>query len=282
MGKLLKKAASPEVLNSAWKRLKNDKSVWNKGISRFEMEKNIVLHIIKLANHLAGGTYQPEPVRMFPVLKASGKKRIISALVLQDKLAQRAVLTVLNPIGESMFHHDSFGYRPGRSIDSAMRRVKENIHCGYCWLVDADIQGFFDNIPHKKLIKILKKYISDQELLKLIYKWIDIGAPRTGILAKRRGIPQGGIISPFLCNLYLTEFDNFLTSRNLPFVRYADDFLVFTPSKKDAQAAMLYVEKGLKKIGLHLNQMKTKIVRSSPDIIFLGRKLPGERYRNKK
>lgn len=277
MGDLLKKAASPEVLNASWKRLKNDKTVWSEGISKKEMERNFVFHITQLANELAAGKYRPSQVRMFPVLKGDGKKRIISALTLRDKLAQRAVLTVLNPIGEAMFHHDSYGYRPGRSIDTVMHRVKENLNCGYFWLVDADIKSFFDAIPHHLLKKKLKREIPDKAMLDLIFKWLDVGAPRTGILARRRGIPQGGVISPFLCNFYLTEFDNYLTVRNLPFVRFADDFLVFTPSRKDADKALECVKQGLKKLDLILNFKKTRVVPSSPRVIFLGRKLPGRK-----
>ncbi|MDD4273324.1 MAG: reverse transcriptase domain-containing protein [Desulfobacter postgatei] len=281
MGDLLKKAASPEVLNASWKRLKSDNTVWAEGISKKEMEKNFVFHITQLANELAAGKYRPSQVRIFSVLKGDGKKRIISALTLRDKLAQRAVLTVLNPIGEAMFHHDSYGYRPGRSIDSVMRRVRENLDCGYYWLVDADIKSFFDMIPHHLLKKKLKTIIPDRELLDLVFKWLDVGAPRTGILSRRRGIPQGGVISPFLCNFYLTGFDNYLTNNNLPFVRFADDFLVFTPSKKDAVKALACVKKGLKKLDLVLNEKKTRIVPSSPRVIFLGQKLPGKKKAGK-
>jgi len=281
LGDLLKKAASPETLNLAWKHLRNDKSVWTATMPRREMEKDLIYHITLLARELESGNYKPEQVRMFPVMKGDGKKRIISALTLKDKLAQRAVLTVLNPIGEAIFHNDSYGYRPGRSIDMVMKRVKENTDCGYFWLVDADIKSFFDEIPHGILKKKLKKLISDKELLKLIFQWLDIGAPRTGVLAKRRGIPQGGIISPFLCNFYLTQFDNYLSAGNLPFVRFADDFLIFTPSKKHARSALAFAEKGLNKLDLKLNQRKTKIVPSSPRVIFLGRKLPGKKKKRK-
>ena len=274
MGDLLQLAASPEILNLAWKKLKNDNSMWANGISRQEMEKNLIQHILQLSRELSQGVYTPDPIRMFPVLKGDGKKRIISALTLRDKLAQRAVLSVLTPIAETLFHHDSFGYRPKRSIDMVMSRIREHIRCDYYWIVDADIKSFFDNIPHKKLQISLKKAIPDKELLQLIFKWLDVGTPRTGILSKRRGIPQGAVISPLLCNIYLTTFDNYLTSNNLPFVRFADDFMVFTPSRKAADFAMACVEKGLKKLELELNGLKTRIVRCSPKVVFVGRKLP--------
>lgn len=274
MGDLLRKAASPEILNLAWKKLKNDKSVWDEGISRNDMEKDMVFHIMKLSNELKTGQYRPSQIRMFPVKKADGNKRIISAFTLRDKLAQRAVLSVLNPIGESYFHQDSYGYRKGRSIDMTMGRIYEYVRCGFEWVVDADINSFFDSIPHGKLMKIIKKYFKDDEVVNILHKWVDTGSPRTGILQKRRGIPQGGVISPFLCNLYLTEFDNYLSKKNLPFVRFADDFLVFTKKGKDAYSALETVQLGLKKIDLKINPDKTKVVRSGPKVVFLGRKLP--------
>jgi RNA-directed DNA polymerase len=119
--------------------------------------------------------------------------------------------------------------------------------------------------------------IPDKALLDLIAMWLDVGAPRTGILSKRQGIPQGGVISPFLCNLYLTWFDNYLTDHNLPFVRFADDFLVFTPSRKDAENALACVAKGLQKLDLALNHEKTRITPAGPKVVFLGRKLPGKK-----
>lgn len=274
MGYLLKKAASPRILNAAWKRLKKDKAVWRPGLSRADMEKDLVLHLTQLANELAGGAYQPEGVRQFPVKKGDGGQRIISALTLRDKLAQRAVLMAVGHLGEAAFFPESYGYRPGRTIDMAVAKAREYIFCGLHWLVDADIKSFFDQIPHGLLKKELKKLIPDKELMKLIVRWIDVGAPRTGVFGKRRGIPQGGVLSPFMCNVYLTAFDRFLTDRNLPFVRFADDFIVFTPTKADAQTAFQCVKQGLQKLDLAINPQKTRIVRSGPHVVFLGRKLP--------
>ncbi|CAN2041130.1 RNA-directed DNA polymerase [Candidatus Magnetomoraceae bacterium gMMP-15] len=110
--------------------------------------------------------------------------------------------------------------------------------------------------------------------MQLIIKWIEVGSPRTGFLSKRRGIPQGGVISPFLCNIYLTQFDEYLTSNNFPFVRFADDFIVFTSNRKAAEKGLGCVKNGLKKLDLELNNKKTRIVRSGPKVKFLGRKLP--------
>jgi len=274
MSELLEKAASPEILNAAWKRLHNDKAVWQKGISRKEMESNFVYHILKLANELRTGKYLPDPVRIFPVNKGDGKQRIISATTLKDKVAQRAVLIALEPIGERFFHHDSFAYRPGRTIDMALSKVREYVLCGMTWVVDADIKSYFDNVPHKPLLKSLKSFVADKEMIALIRRWLDAGAVRRGFVGTAKGIPQGAVLSPFLCNVYLTSWDNNMATKNLPFVRFADDFLVFSKSRADAIKARTYIEKTLKRLGLSLNPEKTRVVRCGPNVKFLGRKLP--------
>ncbi|MBF0140401.1 MAG: hypothetical protein HQL74_08985 [Magnetococcales bacterium] len=165
-------------------------------------------------------------------------------------------------------------YRPGRSVEMAVSKAREHVLCGLEWLVDADIRKFFDWIPHAGLKKVLKQTIPDREILKLVDLWLDVGAPRTGILSRRRGVPQGGVLSPFFCNCYLTAFDRKLAERNLPFVRFADDFLVFTPNKEAAEAALVFVGNVLKKMDLELHPEKTRVVRSGPKVVFLGRKMP--------
>ncbi|KPA15875.1 Retron-type reverse transcriptase [Candidatus Magnetomorum sp. HK-1] len=278
---ILEKASSPEVLNHSWKKLHNDKTIWQQGISRWEMEKNFVYHITKLGKEIREGTYQPDPVRFFPVNKGDGKSRIISAYCLRDKMAQRALLTVLEPIGEKYFHYDSFGYRPGRSIDMALSRVKEYISCGMKWVIDADIQSYFDTIPHKPLLKSVKILIKDRNTTKMIKKWLDAGTVKRGFVASSKGIPSGAVISPFLCNVYLTKWDLEMSRNNLPFVRFADDFLVFAKSKRSAENAYSYVDQALKKMGLSLNIQKTQVVTCGPNVKFLGRPLPGKNVRRK-
>ncbi len=156
----------------------------------------------------------------------------------------------------------------------AVSKAREYILCDLYWLVDADIYKFFDEIPHAQLKKSISRIIPDKLVQKLIFRWIDVGTPKTGLMQKRKGIPQGAIISPFLCNVYLSAFDTYLSNQNLPFVRFADDFIIFTPNKKAAEKALTYTQKKLKKMGLKINERKTRIVESGPHVIFLGRKLP--------
>jgi len=274
MSAILKQAASARVLNRAWRKLRNDKVVWTPGLPRSEMERDLVFHILTLAEELQTGAYRPNPTRFFPVSKGNGKTRIISSVCLRDKVAQRAVLSVLEPLGEKRFHHNSFGYRPGRTIDMALARVREYMLCGMEWVVDADIKGYFDNIPHPPLMKQVKRWVNDARVTDMVRRWIDIGIPRRGFLSQAKGIPQGAVISPFLCNLFLTAFDNDMDAGNLPFVRFADDFLVFAKSKRDAQNAHKYVETSLGKLKLQLHPQKTRVTHCGPHVRFLGRKLP--------
>ena len=274
MAELLERALSPAALNAAWKRLHPDKTVWRPGLPRWEMEKDLVLHLLELVDELRGGRYRPAPLRQFTIEKGDGKQRVLSALSLRDKLIQRAVLGVLEPIGEQLFHNDSYGYRPRRNVEMAHRRACERIQCGLPWLVDADIAKFFDNIPHRPLQKVLRQYIPDRELLALIDLWLAEGASALSFLGTRRGVAQGAVISPILCIFYLHELDSALAGKNIPFVRFADDFLLFAPDERRANDALKFVDQKLKAMGLELHPDKTQVARSHRELIFLGLPLP--------
>ena len=274
MAELLDRALSPAVLNAAWKRLHPDKTVWRPGLPRWEMEKDLVLHLLELMDELRNGRYRPAPLRQFAIEKGDGKQRVLSALSLRDKWIQRAVLSVLEPIGEQLFHNDSYGYRPRRNVEMAHRRACERIQCGLPWLVDADIAKFFDNIPHRALQKTLRQHIPDRELLALIDLWLAEGASSLSFLGTRRGVAQGAVVSPILCNFYLHELDMALAGKNIPFVRFADDFLLFAPDERRANEALQFVGQKLKTMGLELHPDKTRVARSHRGLIFLGLPLP--------
>ncbi|QLQ32183.1 MAG: hypothetical protein HZT40_11980 [Candidatus Thiothrix singaporensis] len=139
--------------------------------------------------------------------KPDGKIRIISAQHLKDKLVQRALLILLEPKAEALFHNDSYAYRRGRNVQMALDKARERIRIGQDWLVDADISKFFDNIPLKPLQKKLKPFVQDTAALALIGKWLKQGAHHASLLGNDRGISQGAILSPLFCNLYMHEFD---------------------------------------------------------------------------
>ncbi len=271
---LLKQAMAPEVLNLTWRRLRREHTPWSVTVSRDQLQQHLLKHILECREQILSGRYKPQPLRQFPLQKPDGKQRILSAQYLQDKFVQRALLIVLEPRAEALFHNDSFAYRPGRNVTMALTKVRERVRIGQAWLVDADIKKFFDTIPHRKLIKLLKGFINDAQAMRLIETWLCQGAHHLSLLRSRRGISQGAILSPLFCNLYLHEFDMALVKANIPFVRFADDFLLFSRAKQDAVKAMGFAKETLKNLGLDLHPQKTRIVRSNPSVTFLGEQLP--------
>ena len=206
-------------------------------------------------------------------VQADRGDRVLSALYLRDKFLQRAVTQVLDIEGERRFHHDSYGYRRGRGVQHALARSAERIRCGLPWLVDADIRKFFDRIPQRPLLKLLHNALGDRAIEHLIAHWLDCGTYRFGILDTRRGIPQGAVVSPFLCNMYLDQLDWAWQRQGIPFVRYADDFLLFLPDEHTAGRALEFTRLQLARLRLELHPDKTRVIHASRDIVFLGEPL---------
>ena len=274
MSDLLEQAMSPDNLNVSWRRLKNEHTPWSLSVSRDDLQRNLLKYLLECRQQVLSGDYKPLPLRQFPLRKPDGKQRIISVQYLQDKLIQRALLTVLEPKAEAIFHDDSYAYRPRRGVALAVNKVRERVKVGQDWLVDADIEKFFDSIPNAPLIKLLKKFVNDNEAMSLIELWLKQGAHHSSLFGSRRGISQGAVLSPLFCNLYLHEFDKALTKANIPFVRFADDFLLFSNAKHKAEKERDFAEKQLDKLGLKLHPNKTQVVRSHSRLIFLGETLP--------
>ncbi len=270
---ILIQAMAPDVINQSWRRLRNEHTPWSLTVTRDQLQQHLLKHILECREQVLQGKYRPSALRQFPMLKPDGKKRVLSAQFLRDKLVQRSLLTVLEPKAEAIFHEDSFGYRPRRGVDLAIKKVYERIRVGQHWLVDADIKKFFDTIPYKQLMKVLKAFINDSSTMKLVEMWLKQGAHCSSLLGQRRGISQGAILSPIFCNIYLNQFDTRLSNANIPFVRFADDFLLFATNKSDAEKAKGYAQKQLEALGLELHPDKTRIVKSSPAVKFLGRPL---------
>lgn len=187
---------------------------------------------------------------------------------------QRALLNVLEPRAEALFHDDSYGYRPGRGVGTALAKVRERVRIGQYWLVDADITKFFDSIPHKLLLTVLKKFFRDSATMDLVAKWLASGAHHASMLRGRRGVSQGAVLSPLFCNVYLHQFDVALAGADIPFVRFADDFLLFAAKRQKAEHALAFADKQLKRLGLELHPEKTGVVKSGPKVCFLGERLP--------
>jgi len=274
LARLLESMLSPVVLDNAWRRLRGDQTVWAPGLSRAEMERHALKHILELVEEVRSGNYRPAGLRRFTVRKPNGGRRVLSALTLRDKLLQTAALLVLTPVAERRFHPDSYGYRPGRSVEMAFGRACERIHCGLDWLVDADIRSFFDEIPHRPLRRLLRRFVRDRALMELMEQWLAVGYAQSSLFGTRKGIPQGAVLSPLWCNLYLDRMDRDWDRRNLAFVRYADDFLLFTPDRRSAERALEWTGGRLARLGLELHPEKTRVTRTGPHVVFLGRNLP--------
>jgi len=270
MTRFIESVLAPDNLDAAWCLLANDRAPWSLTVGRQAMERNRLLHQLELIEQVASGTYRPQGMRQFTVQKGDGSDRVLSALFLRDKFIQRAVVQVLSAILDPRFHHDSFGYRPGRGVTQALKRCEERIRCGLLWMVDTDIRACFDTIPQRALIKCLRRAVKDSALERLVRQWLDCATYGTGVLERRRGIPQGAVISPLLCNLYLDQLDARWTAEGIPFVRYADDFILFLRDRRTARRALDFTRDELARLGLKLHRGKTRVVHASEGVRFLG------------
>ena len=277
----LEKVASPAVLNHAWRLLRKEKGSWVRGLPVENMGHDVVLHIGELARELLAGTYRPGPMRCFEIPKADGTKRLISAPAVRDKLVQRAVLTVLEPLGEDIFHDSSFGFRPKCTREMALSHIRHWVRRGWVWIGDADIKTCFDAIPHKGALAAIRRLCSDRQILRLVKLWIENLPPEFRPVGRDRGLPQGMVLSPFICNLYLHALDCEFTSRNIPFARFADDFVTLSQTQEGARDTLAVAGKVLNRLKLELHPDKTRVIRSAPSHRFLGFRLPNSKERFK-
>ena len=262
------------VLMNAWKKVKaNRGSGGIDGVTIKEYAKNEQENILKLLEKLKAKEYNPSPVRRVYIPKKDGKKRPLGIPTLEDRIVQQALTDILMPKYEKLvFHNWSMGYRPGRGVESALQVIIKNIELGRNWIYDCDIKGFFDNIPHKKLMKVLNKVIADGTVLDLIWSWLKCGYMEDGkYYNAKAGQPQGGVISPLLANVYLNELDWELHKAKIYFVRYADDFLLFCETEEEVTRAGNIAKSVIESLGLEVAMNKTKVVDfKNEDFDFLG------------
>ncbi len=224
-----------------------------------------------LRNEVHYETYRPQPLLRVEVDKPSGGKRRLSIPTVRDRILQTAVTLVVEPLFEAEFEDCSFAYRKGRSVQQAVERVQLLQRQGYHWVVDADIESFFDNIDHSLLIAEVSKLITDAGILKLIHQWLQstvIVDNQPFVLHK--GVPQGSPIAPLLSNLYLHHLDETLLDDNQCLVRFADDFLILCKSQDHAEQALELTDNVLNQLRLKLNTRKTQIVHFNEGFRFLG------------
>ena len=183
----------------------------------------------QLTHAVLNGTYKPQPIKRVYIPKDNGEQRPLGIPTVQDRVIQQATAQVLTELYEPLFSDNSFGFRPGRGTQDAIERATEYVNSGLKWVIDLDLAKFFDTVNHSKLLQVLSNHISDGRVISLIHKFLRAPVSENGKIGQATviGTPQGGCISPILANILLNELDQNLEKRNIKFVRYADDMVVF-------------------------------------------------------
>ena len=249
-------------LNEAFKRVKANKGA--SGIDDMDIEETkayIKEHKNTIVWQLYNRKYQPQPVRRVEIPKPNGGKRKLGIPTVLDRVIQQAMVQVLSPMFEPHFSDNSYGFRPNRSCEKAIIKALEFINDGYDWIVDIDLEKFFDNVPHDKLLRLVSDVVKDGNVVSLVNKFLKAGVMTDNEYEETTiGTPQGGPLSPLLSNIILNKLDKELEVRGLNFVRYADDIIILVRSEKAANRVMAsitdYIER---KLGLKVNITKTKV-----------------------
>lgn len=258
---LMDKVLAPDTLDMAWIKVAANKGasgVDGQSIKRFEARAE--LYLTELSTALRNGTYRPHPIRRVEIPKGDGRTRPLGIPTVKDRIVQTAVKFVLEPIFEAMFLPTSYGFRPGRGCRDALREVAQLIADGYTFVVDADIEGYFDSIPHERLMQRVEERVSDGRILALLRSWL-----KQDIMREMErwtpvaGTPQGAVISPLLANIYLHPLDVLMASRGYRMVRYADDFVVLCKGREEADAVLGDVRTWMAENGLRLHPNKTHV-----------------------
>ena len=270
--KVIERVLSKDNLNEAYKQV-----IRNKGASGIdemtceEVKDYLKVNGDKLINQILNREYQPLPVRRVEIPKPNGGIRKLGVPTVVDRVIQQALVQVLTPIFEPTFSEYSYGFRPNRRCQNAIDRTLELINNGYEWIVDLDLEKFFDNVPHDKLIRIIDNEVKDSDITSLIMKYLKAGVLINGTFEETNvGTPQGGNLSPLLSNIYLSLLDKELETRGLHFARYADDCVILVKTENAAKRVMYSITRFIEtKLKLKVNATKTHITRPS-NLKYLG------------
>ena len=261
-----------ELMHRAFRNVRRNRGA--AGIDKVSIEMfqaQLEQNLLALMRDLKTGTFQPLPLRRVHIPKGPGQTRPLGIPAVRDRVAQEVLRQLLSPLFERVFHDDSYGFRPARDCHQAVRRVLELHRQGHTAVLDADIKGFFDNIPHSVIMAGVAAEVADGNILRLVERFLKSGVMEDGVLQPTRlGTPQGGVISPLLANIALNGLDWHLHEHGLRFVRYADDFVVLATSLDRTQEAHDLVQCFLTSIGLTLSAEKTKRTKFRDGFAFLG------------
>ena len=235
-------------------------------------EANLADNLRALMRDLKSGSFHPHPLRRVLIPKNETEFRPLGIPAVRDRVAQEVVRRLLSPIFEPLFHPASYGFRPGRNCHMALEEVLKLHEEGYWFLLDADIQGFFDNLSHKVILQAVAQRVADGNILRLVEKFLTSGVMDNGIFKPTTlGTPQGGVVSPLLANIVLNHLDWQLNHSGLRFVRYADDFVVLCQTQDQAKEALTRVQQVLEgRLGLQLSREKTQVTSYGKGYAFLG------------
>ena len=236
-----------------------------------ELRPYIIAYWREIRGALDGGRYRPSPVRRVGIPKPEGGERQLGIPTVLDRFIQQAIAQVLSPLFESHFSPHSYGFRPGRSAQEAMKQAQEYVQDGYDWVVDIDLERFFDRVNHDMLMARVARVVKDKRVLKLIRAYLESGVMVNGVVMEpEEGTPQGGPLSPLLSNIMLDDLDKELEKRGHKFVRYADDCNVYVKTQRAGERVKGSVVQILeKKLKLKVNRQKSKVDRASR-VKFLG------------
>ena len=270
---LLRKILSRDNMNEAYRKVKSNRGTG--GVDKMSVDELLPYlrkHRLDLLRQIKDGKYKPSPVRRVEIPKEEkGKVRKLGIPTVVDRMIQQAIAQVLTPIYEPQFSESSFGFRPKRGAHDALKQCQRYANEGYLYVVDMDLEKFFDTVCQSKLIEVVSRSIKDGKVNSLIHKYLNAGIIRQGVFERsEQGVPQGGPLSPLLSNIMLNELDKELEKRGHKFVRYADDCMILCKSRRSAERTKVSITRYIEeKLFLKVNRAKTSVAHIS-QVKYLG------------